>query len=310
MMTGKPRVAITVGDPAGIGPEIARRAAADPSVLEVCEPVIYAPPGEPVFAPGVLSAEAGRAAYDAIVRATSDARRGAVDAIATAPINKEAFRLAGLPWAGHTDLLAHLTGAERVAMMFHSDVLRVVLATVHIPLVDVARALTRESLGGTIALTADELPRFGVSAPRIGVAGLNPHAGEHGLFGDEEERVMAPAIEACRARGIDVSGPFPADTIFGRAVRGEFDVVVACYHDQGLIPVKLLAFGRAVNVTLGLPIVRTSVDHGTAFDIAGRGVADPGSMIAAVQLAGRLAGQRRIHAQAGVFRRPADDPRA
>jgi 4-phospho-D-threonate 3-dehydrogenase / 4-phospho-D-erythronate 3-dehydrogenase len=142
------------------------------------------------------------------------------------------------------------------------------------------------------------------------VAGLNPHAGEHGLFGDEEERVMAPAIEACRARGIDVSGPFPADTIFGRAVRGEFDVVVACYHDQGLIPVKLLAFGRAVNVTLGLPIVRTSVDHGTAFDIAGRGVADPGSMIAAVQLAGRLAGQRRIHAQAGVFRRPADDPRA
>ena len=194
-------------------------------------------------------------------------------------------------------------------MMFHSDVLRVVLATVHIPLVDVARALTRESLGGTIALTADELPRFGVSAPRIGVAGLNPHAGEHGLFGDEEGRVMTPAIAACCARGIDVSGPFPADTIFVRAVRGEFDVIVACYHDQGLIPVKLLAFGQAVNVTLGLPIVRTSVDHGTAFDIAGRGVADPGSMIAAVQLAGRLAGQRRIHAQAGVFRRPADDPR-
>jgi 4-hydroxythreonine-4-phosphate dehydrogenase len=137
------------------------------------------------------------------------------------------------------------------------------------------------------------MPRFGVSAPRIGVAGLNPHAGEHGLFGDEEERVMAPAIAACRARGIDVSGPFPADTLFGRAVRGEFDVVVACYHDQGLIPVKLLAFGQAVNVTLGLPIVRTSVDHGTAFDIAGRGVADPRSMIAAVRLAARLAGQRR-----------------
>jgi 4-hydroxythreonine-4-phosphate dehydrogenase len=190
-------------------------------------------------------------------------------------------------------LLAHLTGAERVAMMFHSDVLRVVLATLHIPLIEVPRALTRESLEGTIALTAGEMPRFGVSAPRIGVAGLNPHAGEHGLFGDEEERVMAPAIAACRARGIDVSGPFPADTLFGRAVRGEFDVVVACYHDQGLIPVKLLAFGQAVNVTLGLPIVRTSVDHGTAFDIAGRGVADPRSMIAAVRLAARLAGQRR-----------------
>jgi 4-hydroxythreonine-4-phosphate dehydrogenase len=286
----KPRVAITVGDPAGIGPEVAARAAADPSVLEVCEPVMYGPPEGVVFPPGVLSAEAGRAAHDAIVRAVSDARRGAVDAIATAPINKEAFRLAGLPWTGHTDLLAHLTGAEPVAMMFHSDALRVVLATVHIPLVEVPRALTRESLEGTIALTAAELPRFGVSAPRIGVAGLNPHAGEHGLFGDEEGRVMAPAIAACRARGIDVSGPFPADTIFGRAVAGEFDVVVACYHDQGLIPVKLLAFGRAVNVTLGLPIVRTSVDHGTAFDIAGKGIADPGSMIAAVRLAARLAG--------------------
>jgi 4-hydroxy-L-threonine phosphate dehydrogenase PdxA len=133
------------------------------------------------------------------------------------------------------------------------------------------------------------MPRFGVGRPRIAVAGLNPHAGEHGLFGDEEQRIISPAIEACRARGVDVSGPFPGDTIFVRAQRGDFDVVVACYHDQGLIPVKLLAFGRAVNVTLGLPIIRTSVDHGTAFDIAGKGVADPGSMIAAVQLAARLA---------------------
>jgi 4-hydroxy-L-threonine phosphate dehydrogenase PdxA len=133
------------------------------------------------------------------------------------------------------------------------------------------------------------LPRFDVVAPRIGVAGLNPHAGEHGLFGGEEDRVIRPAIAACRARGIDAAGPFPGDTIFVRAIRGDFDVVVACYHDQGLIPVKLVAFGQAVNVTLGLPIVRTSVDHGTAFDIAGRGVADPGSMIAAVRLAARLA---------------------
>jgi 4-hydroxythreonine-4-phosphate dehydrogenase len=283
----KPRVAITVGDPAGIGPEVAARAAADRSVLEVCEPVLYTPPAGVVFAPGVLSADAGRAAYDLLVRAAADAQRGAVDAVATAPINKEAFRLAGLPWSGHTDLLAHLTGASHVAMLFHSDALRVVLATVHIALAEVPRALTQASLESTIALTARELPRFDVPAPRIGVAGLNPHAGEHGLFGVEEDRVIRPAIAACRARGIVVAGPFPGDTIFVRAIRGDFDVVVACYHDQGLIPVKLVAFGQAVNVTLGLPIVRTSVDHGTGFDIAGRGVADPGSMIAAVRLAAR-----------------------
>jgi 4-hydroxythreonine-4-phosphate dehydrogenase len=287
----KPRIAITTGDPAGIGPEVAARAACAPGVLEVCEPILYAPPDAGAFLPGVLSAAAGQAAHDLIVRAVLDAERGEVDAIATAPVNKEAFRLAGLPWAGHTDLLAHLTGAGHVAMMFQSDALRVVLATVHIALADVSRMLTRASLEATIALTARELPRFGVASPRIAVAGLNPHAGEHGLFGDEEQTVIAPAIAACRARGVDVTGPFPSDTLFVRAVRGEFHVVVACYHDQGLVPVKLLAFGRAVNVTLGLPIVRTSVDHGTAFDIAGRGVADPGSMIAAVRLAARLAGR-------------------
>jgi 4-hydroxythreonine-4-phosphate dehydrogenase len=284
-----PRIAITVGDPAGIGPEIAAAAAADPRVRAVCEPVVYAAPDPQRFAPGVLSGEAGRAAYDTIVRAVDDARRGCVEGIATAPVNKEAFKLAGLPWSGHTDLLAHLTGASHVAMMFHSAALRVVLATVHIALAEVPRALTQRSLEATIDLTARELPRYGVAHPRIAVAGLNPHASEHGLFGSEEETVIAPAIAACRARGINVTGPFSADTVFLRAHRGEFDVVVACYHDQGLIPVKLLAFGEAVNVTLGLPIVRTSVDHGTAFDIAGRGVANPQSMIAAVLLAARLA---------------------
>ncbi len=287
----KPRVAITVGDPSGIGPEVAARAADDPTVRAVCDPILYAPADAP-FAAGVLSGPAGRAAYDVIVRAVGDARRGAVDAMATAPVNKEAFALAGLPWRGHTDLLAHLTDSPHVAMMFDSDALRVVLATVHIPLADVPRAITRPSLEATIALTADALPRFGVARPRIAVAALNPHAGEHGLFGDEESTVIEPAIQTCRGRGIDVSGPFPGDTIFHRAHRGEFDAVVACYHDQGLIPVKLLAFGRAVNVTLGLPIIRTSVDHGTAFDIAGKGVADPRSMIAAVRLAARLAGAR------------------
>ncbi len=285
----KPRVAITAGDPSGIGPEVAAKAAADPRVLAACEPVVYDAPDTTRFAPGVLSAAAGRAAYDLIVRAVDDATRGDVQAIATAPINKEAFRLAGLQWSGHTDLLAHLTGARHVAMMFHSDALRVVLATVHIALADVPRALTQALMEQTIALTARELPRFDKIAPRIAVAGLNPHAGEHGLFGREDEERIAPAIATCRAHGIDVTGPLPADTVFVRAQRGDFDVVVACYHDQGLIPVKLLAFGKAVNVTLGLPIIRTSVDHGTAFDIAGRGVADPESMVAAVLLAARLA---------------------
>jgi len=285
----KPRVAITEGDPAGIGPEIARRASADARVLKACEPVLYGAPSDERFEPGVLSADAARAAYDAIARATADAVRGDVAAIATAPINKEALRLAGYKWNGHTDLLAHLTGAKHVAMMFYSDELRVVLATVHVPLADVPSLLTQRLMEQTIALTARELPRFDKVSPRIAVAGLNPHAGEHGLFGREEEDVIVPAIARCRERAIDVHGPFPADTVFVRARKGEFDVVVACYHDQGLIPVKLAAFGRAVNVTLGLPIIRTSVDHGTAFDIAGKGVADAESMIAAVLLAARLA---------------------
>jgi len=284
-----PRIAITAGDPAGIGPEIAAKAAADARVRAVCEPVVYGPPADTSYTLGQLSAAAGRAAYDAIVRAVADAERGDIAAIATAPINKEAFRLDGLPWAGHTDLLAHLTNAPDVAMMFYSESLRVVLATIHIALAEVPRALTRESLERTIVLTDRELPRFGFARPRIAVCGLNPHAGEHGLFGREEAQTITPVIDTCRDRGIDVSGPFPADTIFVRARRGEFDVVIACYHDQGLIPVKLVAFGQAVNVTLGLPIVRTSVDHGTAFDIAGKGIADPESMIAAVLLAARLA---------------------
>ena len=288
-----PRVAITVGDPAGIGPEIAAAAAADPRVREVCEPIVIGPPPDLVVSIGQVSASAGRAAYDAIVAAVSAAQHGEVDAIATAPVSKEAFALAGLPWKGHTDLLGHLTGSPFVAMMFESPALRVVLATVHVALRDVPSLVTRELIERTIALAARELPYFGVVAPRLALAGLNPHAGEHGLMGEEDDRVLAPAVAASRDRGIDVAGPFPADTIFFRAHRGEFDAVIACYQDQGLIPVKLLAFGRAVNVTLGLPIVRTSVDHGTAFDIAGAGRADPGSMIEAVRLAARLAEARR-----------------
>jgi 4-hydroxythreonine-4-phosphate dehydrogenase len=173
-------------------------------------------------------------------------------------------------------------------MMFWSEPLKVVLGTVHVPHAQVPTGLTREVLDDIIDLAAGELPRFGIARPRLAMAGLNPHAGEAGLLGEEETRVLEPAVRAAVARGVCIEGPFPADTLFVRAARGEYDCVVACYHDQGLIPVKLLAFGRAVNVTLGLPIVRTSVDHGTAFDIAGKGLADPSSMVEAVLLAARL----------------------
>jgi 4-phospho-D-threonate 3-dehydrogenase / 4-phospho-D-erythronate 3-dehydrogenase len=287
-----PRIAVTVGDPAGIGPEIAARAAADPRVVAACHPVLYGPSSRQElapFVPGRPTADTGRVAYDAVFRAVADARAGIVEAIATGPISKEAFALAGLPWKGHTDLLASLCEAPQVAMLFHSPPLRVVLATVHMALSEVPRALTGELVTAVVELAARELPRFGYPAPRLGMAALNPHAGEHGLMGVEDDEVIRPAIDRCRARGIDIEGPIPADTVFVRAVRGEFDAVVACYHDQGLIPVKVLAFGRSVNVTLGLPIVRTSVDHGTAFDIAGRGLADHASLVEAVLLAARLA---------------------
>ena len=300
-MSTKPRIALTAGDPAGIGPEIAAAAAQHPQITAVCEPVIYGPSSIEelsAFSPGIVSAAAGRAAFDAIVRAVEDVQAGRMEAIATAPINKAAFAAAGLPWKGHTDLLAHLTGAARGVMMFHSETLRVVLATVHIPLAEVPGAITRALMEDLIGLIAHELPRFGFASPRIAVAGLNPHAGEQGLLGAEDEGVLRPAVEACAARGVLVRGPFPADTIFLRAMRGEFDVVLAAYHDQGLIPVKMAAFGTAVNVTLGLPIVRTSVDHGTAFDIARQGIADPSSMIEAVKLAARLAGNR---VQSGTY---------
>lgn len=285
-------IAITVGDPSGIGPEISVKAARDPRVVAVCRPVLYGPHSAAdlaAFPVGEVNADAARAAYAAIEQATADARAGTVAAVVTAPISKEAFALAGYPWRGHTDLLAHLCGAVEVAMMFWSERLRVVLATVHIPLREVPMALTRDRLRDVIALTAKSLPNFGIHTPKLAVAGLNPHAGENGLLGQEESSIITPAIDDAIGLGINVSGPFPADTVFVRAVRGEFDAVIACYHDQGLIPVKLMAFGRAVNVTLGLPIVRTSVDHGTAFDIAGRGVADEGSLVEAILLAARLA---------------------
>jgi 4-hydroxythreonine-4-phosphate dehydrogenase len=288
-----PRIGITEGDPSGIGPEISAKAAADPRVRAVCNPVLYGSDDRARFVPGRLSAEAGRAAYEAIGRALRDAQTGVIAGMTTAPINKEALALAGLKWRGHTDMLAELSGASRVAMMFHAERLRVVLATIHVPLAEVPRLLTTDLLCHVMELTAQELPKFGFFKPRLALAGLNPHAGEHGILGREEQTVLEPAVARARASGVDVAGPFPADTVFVRALGGEFDAVIACYHDQGLIPVKLVAFGQAVNVTLGLPVIRTSVDHGTAFDIAGRGVANPESMIQAVLLAARLANQAR-----------------
>ena len=296
MMTSRrPRIAITVGDPAGIGPEVSLKASADPRVQGAADVRLYGPTTDSdleAFAAGKVSADAGRSAYQTIERAVAEVQAGRADALVTAPINKEAFAEAGLPWRGHTELLAHLTGATQVAMMFHSDVLRVVLATVHVPLAEVPALLTRNLIEATIRLAAAELPRFGFPEPRLAMAGLNPHAGEHGLLGCEDEQVLRPAVEVCRRAGINVVGPLPADTLFVRATRGEYDAVVACYHDQGLIPAKLAAFGKTVNVTLGLPIIRTSVDHGTAFDIARQDVADPSSMAEAVLLAARLAAGR------------------
>ena len=285
----RPRIGITLGDPAGIGPEIVQKAASCPDITQVCQPVLYGSAHIADEFIGRESVEAGMSSYTAVEEAVRDAVDGVIDGMATAPISKSAWALAGLPWRGHTECLAALTGAAHVRMLFYSSRLTVALSTVHIPIADVSKMLTKECLRVTIELTHKELPHFGVDQPRLVVSGLNPHAGEEGLMGDEEQRLITPVVRECRRLGIDVSGPISGDTVFLRAAEGEFDAVIACYHDQGLIPVKLLSFGNAVNVTLGLPIVRTSVDHGTAFDIAGKGQADPSRMIAAVRQAAQLA---------------------
>ncbi len=253
-------------------------------------------------APGPTRA-AGQASFQFIEDAIADAKRPEgdarrLDAIVTAPINKEAWALAGRgKYAGHTELLTTRFGAKRSAMLFVAPRLRVVLATVHIPLSEIAQRLTIGRVHDPIDLGYEACLDLGIARPRIAVCGLNPHAGENGLFGDEESRLITPAIQAACEAGIDVRGPFPADTIFNRALNGEFDLVVAMYHDQGLIPVKLLARDEAVNVTIGLPVVRTSPDHGTAFDIAGAGVADAGSMRAALALAIDMTSARNRRAE-------------
>ena len=240
---------------------------------------------------GLLSKAFVEDAISDAMRAPGDPRR--IDAMVTGPISKESWSIAGFKWPGHTELLAFRTKSKRHSMMFSSPRLRVALATAHLPLMDVRNVLTLGKVYDPIDLGHQFCQQLGIAKPRIAVCGLNPHAGENGMFGDEESRVIRPAIEAARRIGIDAKGPFPGDTVFIAAAAGEWDLVVAMYHDQGLIPVKLLGWDKAVNITIGLPIVRTSPDHGTAFDIAGQNRASEGSMKAAIELAVRLVPQRR-----------------
>lgn len=324
MQTEAP-LAVTMGDPAGIGPEITVKAVSQlegPAVVygslavlkhaadalglpvavrrvttpfeagagEIC--VIETSEMDTPPPMGRISAAAGRAAFDAITAAIADARTGRVSAIVTAPINKAALSAAGLTYPGHTEILADLGGAKRVAMMMANDELRIVLVTIHTALRKAIEAADFDAQMSAIRLAHEGGRALGIETPRVAVAGLNPHAGEGGLFGDEEIRIIAPAIEAARAEGIDASGPWPGDTVFMAARQGKFDVVVAQYHDQGLIPVKYMGIERGVNITLGLPFVRTSPDHGTAFDIAGQGIADPTSLMVAIDYARQLAAAR------------------
>ena len=235
---------------------------------------------------GGPSPTSGEASIRYLLAAIDAAQRGRAEAIVTGPISKEAIRLAGYPWPGHTELLAEKFGAADVAMMFAGGPFRVILVTIHLALADAIRALTTDRIVTICRLGSDAIRRwFGVEVPRLGVCGLNPHAGEAGRFGYEEREIIEPAIEEAQSRGICAFGPLPPDTAFYQAARGKFDLIVAMYHDQGLIPLKTVAFEDAVNVTVGLPIIRTSVDHGTAYDIAGRGEASPRSLKAAIHLA-------------------------
>lgn len=245
------------------------------------------------FTPGVAAAATGAASVSFIKKAVHLAELGCIDGMVTAPINKEAINMAGCRFPGHTELLADLTQARESGMMIVGGPLRIMFVTTHVAIKDLPKLLTQARIAKAIRLVHAALrDLYGIKQPRIGVAALNPHAGEHGLFGNEEARVILPAARAAQAQGILASDPQPADTLFGKAVKGEYDGIVAMYHDQGLIPLKLVAFGTCVNVTVGLPIIRTSVDHGTAFDIVGKGVADPGSLLEAIKLAARIAQSR------------------
>ncbi|MBU4310490.1 4-hydroxythreonine-4-phosphate dehydrogenase PdxA [bacterium] len=327
-MGKKPIIGITMGDAAGIGPEIIVKALSKKEVYRISSPLVIGDGkvmsselivrsselkinsisriGEAKFKFGTIdlvdlknikmgrlkigtvNKMAAKAAVGYIKKAVSLARKGEINAIVTAPINKEGLKKAGFEFPGHTELLAHLTKTKNYAMMLVGGPLRVVLVTTHLPLSKVSSSLSKEKIYQTIRLTWDNMKYFGTKKPRIGVAGLNPHAGEEGLFGKEEKEFIIPAVEEAKKKGIRVEGPISPDTVFYRALQGEFDCVICMYHDQGLIPLKMLAFDKGVNITLGLPIIRTSVDHGTAYEIAGKGVANPQSLIEAIGLAAKL----------------------
>ncbi len=330
-----PIIAITMGDPAGIGPEVLLKFAASeiknptplcrivavadgktlkatakqfdislpfhflekfhtnqlaPNALNVLD--LHNLP-EGCLATGRVREATGKASVEYVLKAVELAMKGEVDAITTAPICKEAIHLAGFPYPGHTELLAETTKTEDFAMMMVGGKVRVVLVTTHLPLKDVAKEITKERVARTIRLTDRSLHLYEGKRPSIAVAALNPHAGDGGVLGREELETIIPAVEECAKEGIRVTGPYPADSLFAKAKRGDYDAVVVMYHDQGLIPVKMEGFGGGVNVTLGLPIIRTSVDHGVAFDIAGKGLADPSSMGVAVRYAAVMVRCRR-----------------
>jgi 4-hydroxythreonine-4-phosphate dehydrogenase len=340
----RPLLGITMGDPAGIGPEVTARALGEPAVREAARAVVLgdarvmaaaarlvgldrpvravtratevtgtgdalevldlANADPSAFAVGQVSALCGRAAYAYIERAVRLAQAGDIDGIVTGPISKEALAAAGLRHSGHTEILAELTGTRAYAMLLMGRELRVIHVTTHVALRRVPELVTRERVLRTIRLGHEAMRRLGIAAPRLAVCGLNPHAGEGGLFGDEEQVAIGPAIADARSEGIEASGPWPADTLMSRARGGEFDCVVAMYHDQGHTPVKTLGFQydharkawtgmSGVNVTVGLPVLRVSVDHGTAFDRAGRGTANPESMVEAILVASRMAERGR-----------------
>lgn len=327
------RIGITMGDPAGVGPELCLQLLANPEITNLCAPIVFGdaavlqavslktglPLSTPVisfhewkesatsiatprivntgeiqmddFTPGVINRATGAAAFAYVNHAIDAALAGQISAVSTTPLNKEAMHMAGHNFPGHTEIFALRAGAARACMMQYSEEITCTFVTVHIGLREVPDALTSERILEVIKLSAQALQRIRQRTPKIVVLGLNPHAGEHGLFGDrEEERIIIPAIEEARAMGFDIEGPVPPDTAFLPWKRRSTDVFVCMYHDQGHIPVKALAFDQAVNTTLGLPIIRTSVDHGTALDIAWQGKANPGSLFAAVRLANKLSG--------------------
>ncbi|WP_321815374.1 MULTISPECIES: 4-hydroxythreonine-4-phosphate dehydrogenase PdxA [unclassified Paraburkholderia] len=332
MSTYIPVIGITMGDAAGVGPEVVAKSLTHATVYAQCRPVVIGDarrleraiaicglelavrrvndPSEARYEPGIidvidlnlipddlpfgqLSPLAGDAAYQYIARAVELAQGKQIDAICTAPLNKEALHAGGHKYPGHTEMLAHLTGVEEVSMMLVAPQLRVIHVTTHIGIIDAIRKIEPGLVQRTIERGNATLVKAGIERPRIGVCGINPHAGENGLFGyGEEEEKIVPAVKLLQERGLDVTGPLPADTLFFRAGRGDFDLVVAMYHDQGHGPVKVLGLEAGVNVTVGLEVIRTSVDHGTAFDIAGKGVVDEGSMLEALRQGAELATRR------------------